>query len=143
MIVHVKEIRFRPKIGDHDYQTKLRNAMRFLERGDRVKVTMMFRGREAAHRENGLRVLRRLLEDLKEYAEIEKNYTLDNQSVVNILVPKKKMGKKPAKAAEAPQKSLAGSTAQKKPVAKVDVEDTEAADDDVDEKSKDDDENQE
>ena len=94
VIVHVKELRFRPKIGEHDYQTKLRSAMRFLDRGDRVKVTMMFRGREAAHQEGGHRVLERLLDDLKDFAEVEKNYTLDNQSIVNILIPKKQPGKR-------------------------------------------------
>ncbi|MBI4431518.1 MAG: translation initiation factor IF-3 [Candidatus Omnitrophica bacterium] len=94
VVVHVKELRFRPKIGEHDYQTKLRSAIRFLERGDRVKVTMMFRGREAAHREGGIRVLERLLEDLNDYSEVEKNYTLDNQSIVNILAPRKKSSRK-------------------------------------------------
>lgn len=107
VVVHVKEVRFRPKIGEHDYQTKLRSAVRFLERGDRVKVTMMFRGREAAHQEGGHRVLDRLLEDLKEFAEVEKNYTLDNQSIVNILMPKKQPGKKIVKdsSEEAPNPS--------------------------------------
>ncbi len=144
VIVHVKEIRFRPKIGDHDYQTKLKNAVRFLERGDRVKVTMMFRGREAAHRENGLRILQRLLEDLKEFAEIEKNYTLDNQSVVNILVPKKKPGKKLTKPGDqAPDKSRAAAAAPKKPAKAGDSEDADEDDNkDADEVSKDD-ENQE
>lgn len=149
VIVHVKEIRFRPKIGEHDYQTKLRNAVRFLERGDRVKITMMFRGREAAHRENGLRILGRLLEDLKEYAEIEKNYTLDNQSVVNILVPKKKLGvKKSIKTDDGSQKSkTAGSAVLKKAVSKADDEEPDEEDDDdednEDEASEDDKENQE
>ena len=108
VIVHVKELRFRPKIGEHDYQTKLRSAMRFLERGDRVKVTMMFRGREAAHQEGGHRVLERLLGDLKDYAEVEKNYTLDNQSIVNILIPKKLPGKKLIKKSSAEMSKPSG-----------------------------------
>ncbi len=148
VIVHVKEIRFRPKIGDHDYQTKLKNAVRFLERGDRVKVTMMFRGREAAHRENGLRILQRLMEDLKEFAEIEKNYTLDNQSVVNILVPKKKIIKKVTKPGDqVPEKSRTGTGAPKKPAKTGDSEDADEDDDDDDNENDDevskDDESQE
>lgn len=93
-IIHVKELRFRPKIGEHDYQTKLRNAQRFLERGDRVKITMMFRGRELAHIETGEKVLARLLVDLKDDAEIEKSYGLENRTIVRILMPKKKKSKR-------------------------------------------------
>lgn len=132
-VVHVKELRFRPKIGEHDYQTKLRNAVRFLERGDRVKVTMLFRGREAAHREGGLRVLGRLLGDLKAYAEVEKNYTLDNQSVVNILVPKKKLGKKLVVKKAAPESQKSGKGSELKPV----PEGTDPEDSDADESGED------
>ena len=94
VVIHVKELRFRPKIGDHDYQTKLRNAEKFLERGDRVKVNMMFRGRELAHIEAGEKILARLLVDLKDVAEVEKNYGFENRSIVYVLSPKK-LGKKP------------------------------------------------
>ena len=88
-VIHIKELRFRPKIGEHDYQTKLRNAHKFFERGDRVKITMQFRGREAAHIDKGQAVLSRLLEDLKDAAEVEKNYGLENASIVYVLTPKK------------------------------------------------------
>lgn len=95
VIVHVKELRFRPKIGEHDYQTKLRSAEKFLERGDRVKVTMMFRGREVAHLEAGQKILDRLMRDLKDFAEMEKNYGFENKSIIYVLSPTKKGGKKP------------------------------------------------
>lgn len=92
-VIHVKELRFRPKIAEHDYQTKLRSAQRFLERGDRVKISMMFRGRELAHIEAGEKVLARLLEDLKDEAEVEKSFGLENRAIVYVLMPKKKSKK--------------------------------------------------
>jgi translation initiation factor IF-3 len=70
-IVHIKEIRFGPKIGEHDYQFKLKNAEDFLKRGDKVKITMMFRGREMAHVDLGRKVLDRLAGDISAVGEIE------------------------------------------------------------------------
>ena len=69
--VEVKEMKFRPKIDTGDYETKKGHVMRFLKKGARVKVTIMFRGREMAHPEQGLNVLERLTEDLKPYATVE------------------------------------------------------------------------
>lgn len=100
VVIHVKELRFRPKIGEHDYQTKLRNAQKFLERGDRVKINMMFRGREMAHVEAGERILARLVEDLKDVSELEKNFGLENRSIVYVLSPKKKASKRITKKTE-------------------------------------------
>ena len=70
-VVHTKEIRMGPKIGEHDYQFKLRNLEDFLKRGDKVKITMMFRGREMAHMDLGRRILDRLSSDISLIGEIE------------------------------------------------------------------------
>ena len=70
-IIHLKEVRLGPKIGEHDYQFKLRNLEDFLKRGDKVKVTMMFRGREMAHVDLGRKILDRLSSDISSVGEIE------------------------------------------------------------------------
>jgi len=70
-IVHLKEIRLSPKIGEHDYQFKLRNLEDFLKRGDKVKITMMFKGREMAHIDLGRKILNRLASDISQVGEIE------------------------------------------------------------------------
>ena len=70
-VVHIKEIRLGPKIGEHDYQFKLKNLEDFLKRGDKVKVTMMFRGREMAHVDLGKKLLERLSSDISAIGEIE------------------------------------------------------------------------
>ena len=70
-IVHLKEIRLSPKIGEHDYQFKLRNLEDFLKRGDKVKITMMFKGREMAHVDLGRKILDRLSSDISQVGEIE------------------------------------------------------------------------
>lgn len=72
-IVHIKEIRLGPKIGEHDYQFKLRNLEDFLKRGDKVKITMMFRGREMAHVDLGRKLLERLSSDISQVGEIEES----------------------------------------------------------------------
>ena len=72
-IVHLKEIRLSPKIGEHDYQFKLRNLEDFLKRGDKVKVTMMFKGREMAHVDLGRKILDRLASDISQVGEIEES----------------------------------------------------------------------
>jgi translation initiation factor IF-3 len=85
----VKEIKFRPGTGIGDYQVKLRNLIRFLEDGDKTKVTMRFRGREHAHRELGLELLRRVEADLAEYAEVEQHPLMEGRQMVMVLRPKK------------------------------------------------------
>lgn len=72
-IVHLKEIRLGPKIGEHDYQFKLRNLEDFLKRGDKVKITMMFKGREMAHIDLGRKILDRLSSDISQVGEIEES----------------------------------------------------------------------
>lgn len=84
-IVHIKEIRLGPKIGEHDYQFKLRNLQDFLKRGDKVKITMMFRGREMAHMDLGKKILERLSSDISEIGEIEENPRLEGR-FINMLI---------------------------------------------------------
>ncbi|MEJ2529805.1 MAG: translation initiation factor IF-3 [Gammaproteobacteria bacterium] len=88
--VQIKEIKFRPGTGDGDYQVKLRNLIRFLEDGDKTKVTMRFRGREHAHRELGLEVLKRIESDLAEYGQVEQQAQMEGRQMVMVLGPKKK-----------------------------------------------------
>lgn len=85
--VTVKEIKFRPKIGIHDYETKKGHVERFLNAGHRVKVTVMFRGREMAHTELGQKILRRLAEDLSELASVETASKLDGRNMTMMFAP--------------------------------------------------------
>ncbi len=87
--VNVREMKLRPKIGDHDFETKKGHVQRFLKGGDKVKVTIMFRGREVQHPELGERLLRRLAEDLKDIGRIESQPNLDGRNMVMVMVPQK------------------------------------------------------
>lgn len=88
--VQVKEVKFRPATDVGDYQVKLRNLVRFLEEGDRVKVTMRFRGREMAHQELGLQMLQRLEADVAEHGVVEQTPRLEGKQMVMVIAPKKK-----------------------------------------------------
>ena len=85
--VEVKEMKFRPKIDTGDYETKKGHVMRFLKKGARVKVTIMFRGREMAHPEQGLNVLERLTEDLKPYATVESQPKMEGRNMHMLVAP--------------------------------------------------------
>ncbi len=87
--VQVKEIKFRPGTDVGDYQVKLRNLTRFLNNGDRVKVTLRFRGREMAHQELGLKLLQRVEEDLKEVGNVEQRPRMEGRLMVMVVAPKK------------------------------------------------------
>ncbi|HEX5767589.1 MAG TPA: translation initiation factor IF-3, partial [Burkholderiales bacterium] len=95
-VVEVKEIKFRPMIDDHDYDVKLRSMYRFFEDGDKVKVTLRFRGREMAHQEFGVRLLERVRKDLDAVGVVEQFPRLEGRQMVMVLAPKKK-GAGPAK----------------------------------------------
>lgn len=86
--IHIKEIRIKPKIGDHDYQVKLGFIKKFLERGDKVKVTLLFRGREMSHPELGRKVLERLSGDIAQFGEIEKPPVREGRAIIMIVAPK-------------------------------------------------------
>jgi translation initiation factor IF-3 len=87
-IIEVKEIKMRPNIDDNDYDVKMRSARRFLEEGDKVKVTMRFRGREMAHGELGMAVLRRVQEQTAEMAKIEAHPRMEGRQMLMVLAPK-------------------------------------------------------
>jgi translation initiation factor IF-3 len=94
--IQIKEVKFRPGTDVGDYQTKLRNLIRFLEEGDKTKITLRFRGRELAHQELGLEMLKRLENDLKDYGIVEQFPRLEGKQMVMVLNPKPGAGK-PAK----------------------------------------------
>lgn len=89
-IIQVKEVKFRPATDEGDYQVKLRNLKRFLEEGDKAKVTLRFRGREMAHQELGMRVLERVRDDLVDMASVEAMPKLEGRQMVMVLSPRKK-----------------------------------------------------
>jgi translation initiation factor IF-3 len=97
--VQVKEIKFRPKIDKHDYETKKRHVVRFLESGAKVKVTIMFRGREMVHADRGLVILERLAEDVRDLAVIESHPKLEGRNMLMLLASVKKEPPKPEKKA--------------------------------------------
>ena len=87
-VMHLKEIKFKPHINEHDYQTKLSAARKFLERGDKTKITMMFRGREMTHMDLGRRVIDRVVQDLAAVCAVEKTPTLEGRFMTMVLNPK-------------------------------------------------------
>jgi translation initiation factor IF-3 len=87
-IVEVKEIKLRPMIDDHDYDVKMRSMRRFFEEGDKVKVTLRFRGREMAHQELGLQLLDRVKGDTSELAKVEQEAKLEGRQMVMVLAPR-------------------------------------------------------
>jgi translation initiation factor IF-3 len=87
-IIEVKEIKMRPNIDDNDYDVKMRSARRFLEEGDKVKVTMRFRGREMAHQDLGMNVLIKVRDDLVEMAKVEQMPKLEGRQMIMVLAPK-------------------------------------------------------
>jgi translation initiation factor IF-3 len=88
--IQVKEIKFRPGTDENDYQIKMRNMVKFLGEGDKVKVTLRFRGREMAHQEFGVRQLERVKADLEEIGLVEQFPKLEGRQMVMVLAPKKK-----------------------------------------------------
>jgi translation initiation factor IF-3 len=87
-VVEVKEVKFRPMIDDHDYDVKMRSMQRFFEEGDKVKVTLRFRGREMAHQELGTRLLDRVKSDLAELAKVEQDARFEGRQMVMVLAPR-------------------------------------------------------
>jgi translation initiation factor IF-3 len=87
-IIEVKEIKLRPGIDDHDYEVKRRSMVKFIEEGDKVKVTMRFRGRELAHQELGMDVLIRVRDDLDEIAKVEQMPRMEGRQMTMVVSPK-------------------------------------------------------
>ena len=84
----IKEIKMRPNIDDHDYDVKMRNVKRFIEDGDKVKITLRFRGRELSHQQLGMNLLRRVQEDTAEVAKIEAYPRMEGRQMLMVLSPK-------------------------------------------------------
>ncbi|MDP2810399.1 MAG: translation initiation factor IF-3 [Rhodocyclaceae bacterium] len=91
--IQVKEVKFRPGTDDNDYQIKLRNLVKFLQDGDKAKITLRFRGREMAHQEFGMRMLERIKSDLQEVALVEQFPKMEGRQLIMVLAPTKKQVK--------------------------------------------------
>ena len=89
-VIEIKEVKFRPGTDDGDYNVKLRNLTRFLEDGDKTKITLRFRGREMAHQEIGMRMLEKLRADLDPYGQVEQFPKMEGRQMIMVLSPKKK-----------------------------------------------------
>lgn len=87
-VITLKEVKFRPNIEDHDFNVKLKNALRFVQEGNKVKVTIMFRGREMSHQELGREVLLRVAAELKDLVTVERDPKLEGKNMIMILAPK-------------------------------------------------------
>src|ERR1700758_1454949 len=87
-VVEVKEIKLRPMIDDHDYDVKIRSMIRFFEEGDKVKVTLRFRGREMAHQELGTKLLARVKDDTSKIAKVEQDAKFEGRQMVMVLAPR-------------------------------------------------------
>lgn len=95
IVVHIKEIKLRPSTDEHDFQTKVRHIKRFLEEGDKVKVTIRFRGREMAHIDLGHVQMQKLLEEIKTVGEVESHPKMEGRQMFAMLSPLKKKGSQP------------------------------------------------
>ena len=111
--IHVKEVKFRPGTDEGDYKIKLRNLIKFLEEGDKAKVTLRYRGREMAHQEFGVRLIERVKQDLDPYAIVEQFPKMEGRQLIMVLAPKK--GKKEVKKPE--KKEAKKEPKEPKPVA--------------------------
>ena len=89
-VIAVKEVKFRPGTDDGDYNIKLRNLVKFLEEGDKTKITLRFRGREMAHQDIGMRMLERLKGDLEPYGQVEQFPKMEGRQMIMVIAPKKK-----------------------------------------------------
>ena len=89
--IQVKEVKFRPGTDEGDYKIKLRNLIKFLQEGDKTKITLRFRGREMAHQEFGIRLLERVKADLQEYGVVEQFPKMEGRQLVMVIAPSKKV----------------------------------------------------
>jgi translation initiation factor IF-3 len=87
-IQEIKEIKMRPNIDDHDYETKMKNVKKFIEEGDKVKMTLRFRGRELAHGQLGLKLLERVRDDTQDYAKVEQLPRMEGRQMLMVIAPK-------------------------------------------------------
>lgn len=119
--IQVKEVKFRPGTDENDYQIKLRNVLRFLEEGEKVKVTLRFRGREMAHQEFGMRQLERVRDDVETLAKVEQMPKMEGRQMVMMLTPLKPGQRPVKKALEIERAAKANDDDANKEVAKDDA----------------------
>ena len=106
VVVQIKEIKLRPRTDEHDYDFKLRNVRRFLEEGNKSKLTIMFRGREIVHKEIGQKILMKVVDELKEMAVVEQTPRMEGRQMFMILAPNPKWkARQPSTAAAQPPKA--------------------------------------
>ncbi len=103
--IEIKELKFRPNIDDNDYNVKMKHAVKFLTEGDKVKITMRFRGREVTHQDLGMRVLMRVSGDLAELGKVEQRPTLEGRQMTMVLAPLVQPGEKAEGADKAAEKA--------------------------------------
>ena len=101
VVVQLKEIKLRPRTDAHDYEFKVRNVRRFLEEGNKAKLTIMFRGREIVHKEIGQKILMKVVEELKDVGVVEQTPRMEGRQMFMILAPNPKWKAKPAERAQA------------------------------------------
>ena len=124
----VKEIKFRPGTDEGDYKIKLRNLVRFLEEGDKAKITLRYRGREMAHQELGHRLIERVRTDLEPYSTVEQYPKMEGRQLIMVLAPKKGGIKPPQKAARPAAAEKKGEAPAKRAPVKAVAEATAATD---------------
>ncbi|WP_155893628.1 translation initiation factor IF-3 [Cystobacter fuscus] len=115
VVVHLKEIKLRPKTEEHDYEFKVRNVRRFLEDGDKAKVVIQFRGREITHKEQGTTILQDVIQDLKEVAVVEQAPRMEGRLMFMILAPNPKVAQRARELA----RQAAASPSPKKPASET------------------------
>jgi len=120
--IQVKEIKFRPGTDEGDYKIKLRNLTRFLEEGDKAKITLRYRGREMAHQELGHRLIERVKTDLEPYSIVEQYPKMEGRQLIMVLAPKKAPGKPAPKAAAGTAEKKAAPAKAAAPKAAVETE---------------------
>lgn len=112
--IQVKEVKFRPGTDENDYQIKLRNLQKFLQEGDKAKITLRFRGREMAHQELGMRMLERIKLDLEDHGLVEQFPKMEGRQLVMVLAPLKKTAhKSESQPSVVPKATVQGSSAAK------------------------------
>lgn len=105
-VIRVKELKMRPKIDEHDYQTKLKMAWKFFDHGDKVKVTLQFRGREMSHKELGRQLMDRAIEDFAEFADLEAPPKDEGMQIVAVFSPKPPTQQKAVAKETTPEKEV-------------------------------------
>ena len=93
-VVHIKEIKFRPAIDVHDYQHKIKHARSFLEKGDKVKFTVIFRGRQIVHSDLGFKIMEDVMRDLEDIAQIEREALMEGRNIIMVMAPAASTSKK-------------------------------------------------